>query len=315
MSEHALYRPYAAYLKETYKEKVYKLPVNLNATCPNRDGTKGTGGCIFCGAAGSGSELLSADLSVSAQLSKNSAYIARRYKAKKFIAYFQSFSNTYLPEPRFEAAMEEAARFENVVELAISTRPDCVRPETLEFLTALGRERGVKITIELGLQSANEKTLKILNRGHTLDDYFECAARIKEAGLLLCTHFITDLPWDSPDDVVASARAANRAGSDSVKCHALYVEKGTRLEKLYRAGLALCSKEAYTERTIAFLEHLNPQTVIGRLIGRVPEADSVTANWNESWWKVRDEMLEKMRKEGRYQGRLYKSIQKEDDHA
>ncbi len=299
------YNIYSAWLKKKYGEKVYKLPINIPVTCPNRDGSKGVGGCIYCGEKGGGNESLSDQLSVFEQIEKNIAYIGKRYNAKKFIAYFQSFSNTYCELTDFERWVKEAIR-PDIVEIAISTRPDCITDDQLKFLQMIKREKNIEVTIELGLQSVNERTLRIIRRGHTLDDYLKTMERIKEAELLSCTHMILDLPWDQEEDVVNAAKILSEKGTDFVKCHSLYVEKNTILKKWYEEKkLVLLSKDDYIVRAILFLEHLAPNIVIERLIGRTPKEDSIITNWNTSWWKIKDELDAQMKQENNYQGRQF----------
>jgi radical SAM protein (TIGR01212 family) len=299
------YRVYSVWLKKQYGEKVYKIPINIPVSCPNRDGTLSCEGCIFCGEKGGGNETLSDLLSVSEQLEKNSQYIGKRYHAKKFIAYFQSFTNTYCEIQDFKQWIKACIK-PDIVEIAISTRPDCVTDEQLEFLKKIKAENNIEITIELGLQSVNPKTLLILNRRHTLDDYLETMDRIKDAKFRVCTHMILDLPWDHDDDVINGAKIISEKGSDFVKCHSLYVEKGTQLEKWYRNGeVELLKKEDYIRRGILFLENLDPTIVIQRLIGRAPKENSVITNWDTSWWKIRDELENQMENEKKFQGRLF----------
>ncbi|MGV8905715.1 MAG: TIGR01212 family radical SAM protein [Acetobacterium sp.] len=299
------YQVYSVWLKKHYGEKVYKIPINIPVTCPNRDGTLGHDGCIYCGEKGGGNETLSDMLSVTEQMEINSKYIGKRYNAKKFIPYFQSFTNTYCAFSDFKAWIKECIR-PDVVEIAISTRPDCVTDEQLFFLQEIKKEYQVGITIELGLQSVNANTLKIINRRHTLEDYLETMDRIKQAELMTCTHLIIDLPWDQEIDVVNAAKIISEKGSDFVKCHSLYIEKNTELERLYKVGkVALLTKEAYIKRAILFLENLSPDMVVQRLIGRAPKEDSIVTNWDTSWWKIRDELEAQMTIENYYQGRLF----------
>lgn len=307
IDEEKHYRVYSRWLKERYGTKVYKIPINVPVSCPNRDGTAGTGGCIYCGAKGGGNETLSEALSVSNQIRKNRAYIAKRYKAKKFIPYFQSFTNTYCSDETLEAWVKEAVGdAEGIVGIAISTRPDCLSDGQLAFLEDFQREHKIDITIELGLQTANDTTLKKLNRGHDLQCYLLTAHRIKQKGLNLCTHVILDLPWDSQEDVVKTAKVLNESDSDFVKCHALYVERETLLGELYlKDEISLFPKEEYLERCILFLEHLSPKIVVQRIIGRAPQVDSIITNWNTSWWKIKELLLEKMQHESAFQGKKY----------
>lgn len=304
------YNIYSVWLKQRYGEKVYKIPVNIPVTCPNRDGLKGTGGCVYCGAKGGGNETLSDQLSVTEQLEKNIAYIGKRYHAKKFIPYFQSFSNTYCDFSDFQKWIREAIR-PDVVEISISTRPDCITDEQLKFLETIKTEQALDVTIELGLQSVNEETLKIIKRGHTLAEYEQAIERIKAAGLLSCTHMILDLPWDPEEDVINGAELLSRRGTDFVKCHSLYIEKDTVLKQWYdEKKLTLLTKDDYIARAILFLEHLDPEIVVQRLIGRVPKEDSVVTNWNTSWWKIKDELDAQMKQENNYQGRKFAGMNK-----
>lgn len=300
-----LYNIYSVWLRERYGEKVYKIPVNIPVTCPNRDGTKGTGGCVYCGAKGGGNETLSDQLSVTEQIERNTAYIGKRYHAKKFIPYFQSFSNTYCEFSDFQKWVREAIR-PDVVEISISTRPDCITDEQLKFLETIKTEQAIDVTIELGLQSVNQETLKTIKRGHTLAEYEQAIDRIKAAGLLSCTHMILDLPWDREEDVINGAELLSRKGTNFVKCHSLYIEKGTVLKQWYdEKKLTLFTKDDYIARAILFLEHLDPEIVVQRLIGRVPKEDSVITNWNTSWWKIKDELEAQMKQENNYQGRKF----------
>lgn len=300
------YRVYSNYLRDEYGQKVYKLPLNIPCTCPNRDGSKDTKGCIFCGASGSGYELLSEENSITSQLEQNSELIKKKYKAEKFIGYFQSFSNTYLPFEDFKKYINEAIVFDGIVELSISTRPDAITEEQLEFLSEIQNKEKISITIELGLQSSNDNTLKILNRHHTVEDFKVATDLIHKYGIKVCAHLIIDLPWDNTEDILNLSKLINETKCEFVKIHSLYVEKDTELEKMYNNGLRLLSSDDFIDRSILFLENLNPNIVIERLVGRIPEENSVFANWNRSWWIIRDQLVEKMNINNTYQGKNYK---------
>ena len=299
-----MYNVYSDYLKRKYGEKVYKLPVNLPLTCPNRDGRISTGGCIFCGEMGAGYESLPADMSVKDQLTKNRNYIGKKYGAKKFIAYFQNYCNTYLPYDEFEKFITEAAE-ENVVGIDISTRPDCVTEKHLKILKKISEKYGVDISIELGLQSVNSRTLEKINRGHGLAEFIDAALTIKKFGFDVCVHLIPDLPWDTMADVIDAAKLMSALKINSVKLHSLYVVKNTLLAKMYESGeITLLGAEEYAKRCVQFLKYLSPDIVIQRIVGRVPEEDSITANDGQSWWKIRDRIMEIMQEQGAHQGLL-----------
>ncbi len=289
-----IYNKYSDYLKNRYGERVYKIPINLPVTCPNRDGTKGVGGCTFCGEDGAGHENLEATMSIKEQLLTNIEYIGKRYKAKKFIPYFQNYTNTYLPVDEFEKYMEEVI-IDNVVEIAVSTRPDCVSNEHLQVLQKIKEKYNVNITVELGLQTANYKSLKKINRGHSLSEYIETILNIKKYGFQVCTHIILNLPWDDIDDVIETAKIVSVLKSDYIKLHSLYIIKGTVMEEEYNRGdFKISSMEEYKKRVITFLEYLSPNVQIQRLIGRAPKDITSFANWGASWWKIRDEIEEFM---------------------
>ena len=305
MNSEELYNKYSTNLKQKYGEKVYKIPINLPTTCPNRDGTCGVGGCIFCGTEGAGFELLSNKYSIKKQLDKNIGYIGKRYGAKKFIAYFQNFTNTYMPIEDFKQYIREVIH-PSVVEIAISTRPDCIHEEYLEALQDLENETGLRMSIELGLQTINYHTLSKINRGHGLAEFLDAVLRIKKYGFEICTHLILNLPWDNQRDVIENAKVLSVLSVDQIKLHALYIVQDTVLGQWYQAGgIKMISLDEYIERIICFLEYLDPSIVIQRLIGRAPQERTLFVNWNTSWWKIQEKIEEKMRIEHRYQGRLF----------
>lgn len=302
MNQITVYNTYSKYLSDKFGEKVYKLPISLPITCPNRDGTVGSGGCIFCGEEGGSFENLSSSLTIKEQLERNKEYIGKKYNAKKFIAYFQNFTNTYLPFGKFKGCIEEAL-IDDVVGISISTRPDCINDKYLEYLSKIKKDYNIDITVELGLQTVNYLTLRKINRGHTLAEYIDASIRIKRYDVRNCTHLILNLPWDTNIDVIENAKILSALGIDEIKLHALYIVDKTQLGNLYKKGeISLISKEEYIERVILFLEHLDPNIVVQRIIGRAPEENLLFVNWNESWWKIRDEIVSIMESRNSRQG-------------
>ncbi len=307
------YYKYSDYLKNTYGEKVYKIPVNLPGTCPNRDGTCGTKGCIYCSDIGTGFESQENRMSVEEQLLKNIAYIGPKYGAHQYIAYFQNYSNTYRPIDQFEKYMR-AACLPSVVGLSISTRPDVVGDEYLDLLKKIETEYKVTIEIELGLQSVKDKTLEILNRGHDYADFEEAVNRIHAYGFSVCVHLIGSLPWDSDDDFYQGAHMINQLNIESVKIHSLYILKGTLLGEWYEAGqIELISADQYLERVCHFIRLLSPKVSIQRLFGRAPKEETLFCNWQTSWRKLQN-TLEHMMDDNQYQqGDLYEECENESD--
>lgn len=297
------YYPYSQYLKKRYGEKVYKLPVNLPVSCPNRITGKG---CSFCAEDGTGFEAMESTVSVTDQLQKTRSYIEKRYHAHKFIAYFQNYTNTFLPLEAFRSYLEEASKIPDIVEIAVSTRPDCIREDYLDVLNELRKETGIQITIELGLQTVNYHTLKQISRGHTLAEFIDAVLRIHRYSFDICTHVILNLPGDDLDDAIETAKILSALPVQIVKAHSLYIAKNTQLCDAYENGtITLCAKEEYLERLTVFLEHLRPDIAVERLFSRIPEKDAVFCNWNTSWWKLRDELFEMMSERQSYQGKSF----------
>lgn len=299
------YYKFSDYLREKYGEKVYKLPVNITVSCPNRDGLKGSGGCIFCGEEGAGFECLPPDWKIEEQLSKNMEYIGKTYSASKFIAYFQNYSNTYLQPEKLEEYVSRAC-LPGVVAVYLSTRPDCVGMDTINVLARIRQEKQVDIVLEIGLQTININTLKILDRQHGIAEFTDAVLKARQGGIGTCAHYITDLPWDSLEDTREGARFLSALGVDQVKLHSLYILRGTRLGEMYEAGLVKpLAMDEYIERTIVFLENLSPNIAVQRLIGRAPAERSLFCNWQTGWRKIADMICEKMLQENRYQGKYF----------
>lgn len=293
------YRSYSSYVKEKFGEKVYKIPIHLKGSCPNRDGTKGHGGCIFCGEEGGSFEWESIG-SVRSQILTTKERMKKRYNANQFVAYFQNFTNTYLPLSEFEKNLEQC-REEGIIGISVSTRPDCIEDSYLKVLESYSSN--YEITTELGLQSVNDFTLEKINRGHNLQSFLDAVEKISQYPIRICVHMILDLPWDREEDIIQAARIFNKYKIDEIKIHNLYIIKNTKLGNMFESGSFLpLDMETFIERTILFLEHLNEDVVIGRLTGRAPQSEVENSNWDHSWFYVRDRIVETMLSSGRVQG-------------
>ena len=299
------YRMISAFYKERYGEKAYKIPVALPLTCPNRDGSAGVGGCTFCGEIGAGYENRPASMTVKQQIDETVVHIAKKYKAYKYIPYFQNFSNTYLPPEKFCQYVEEAC-LEHVVGIAIATRPDCVHDAYLDILKDIQNKYGIDVYVELGLQSVNYHTLQKVNRGHTMAEFIDAVLRIKRYGFEVCAHMILNLPWDTMNDVIEGAKTLSALQVDQVKLHALYLVKNTKMARDYEAGeFTLISAEEYARRVVEFLRYLDPKIVLQRLVGRAPEENTIFTNWSMGWWRVQDLIDQIMEDEDISQGSGY----------
>lgn len=304
MNKDLPYYPISKYYQSKYGEKVYKLPIKLSLTCPNRDGERSIKGCIFCSEAGGSFENLPSFLTVDKQLEINKEYIGSRYKAKKFIAYFQNFSNTYMEYDKFKNVINACSK-DYIVAISISTRSDCITYKKLDFLKNFSNQTGIDIVIELGLQTANYKSLKILNRCEDLADFIKACNMINEYGFRICTHVILSLPWDDDEDIIQTARIINVLGIKEVKIHSLFVIKNTKLEKMFEnSEFVMPSKMDYQKNVILFLRNINKNISIQRLVGRAPKENTVFCNWNTSWWMIRDEIVKYMNENNYYQGDL-----------
>ena len=300
-SEPFFYYAYSDYLKKKYGQKVYKLPVNLPVTCPNR--INGQKGCDFCAEKGTGFEAMENSVSVTEQLCQTKVLIEKKYHAHKFIAYFQNYTNTFLPLSQFKKYMTEAAECDEIVEISVSTRPDCIRKDYLDVLKEIENKYKLQITIELGLQTVNYHTLTNIHRGHTLAEFVDAVLQIREYGFEICAHVILNLPGDTLEDTIETSKILSAFRIPVVKIHSLYIAKNTRLCEAYENGtITLCSNYEYMERLVHFLSCLHPDIAVERLFSRVPEQDAVFSNWGTSWWKLKDELIAIMRENGIRQG-------------
>lgn len=282
------YKKYSSYLKEIYGEKVYKIPVNLPLTCPNRDGEVAHGGCTFCGDVATGFESLDNKISVKDQLETNIEKISKKYKAKKYIAYFQNFTNTYMPIEDFKRYLEEAC-IDNVVEICISSRPDCINDAYLKVLKSIEETYQVNISVELGLQSMNHKTLKKINRGHTLAEFIDAVRRIKAFNFKVGVHLILNLPWDDLEDIIETAKVMAALDLDLIKIHSLYILRNTSMGDDYEErAFTVESVDTYVDKVCQFISYTQDKVAFQRLLGRAPKEETLFCNWNMSWWKIQD---------------------------
>jgi len=273
------YHDLNSYLREIFGCRVQKISLDAGLTCPNRDGLISTGGCIYCNSRGSGTGAMKKGLSITVQIMKGKEFLGKRYKAEKFIAYFQGFSNTYGTYEKLKGLYEEALAIDDIVGLSIGTRPDCIDESTLTMLQ--GYTKDYLIWIEYGLQSIHDRTLAFINRGHDVKCFKMAVEKTRKRGIKICTHVILGLPFEDRDDMLATAEAVAAMGIDGIKIHLLYVIKGTRMEKLYLEGRYRClGQEEYTDLVCDFLELLPPDMVIQRLTGDPHPAELVAPEWS-----------------------------------
>lgn len=258
--------------------KVYKLSIDAGFTCPNRDGTLGTGGCIFCSGAGSGDFAVSGN-NITAQLEAAKARVAAKNRGGKYIAYFQSFTNTYAPPEKLRALYREAIAPEEIVGLAVGTRPDCLGEDVLDVLSEINESKPV--SVELGLQTIHEPSAACIRRGYGNAVYFDAVRRLKARNLEVVTHIILGLPGETPEMAAQTTAAAVAAGTDGVKFHLLHVLRGTDLAKDYEAGKFRClTLEEYGHWLKRCLSQVPKEVVVHRITGDGAKRDLIAPLWS-----------------------------------
>lgn len=273
------YNDFNTYLRDIFGCRVQKITIDAGFSCPNRDGKITTGGCIYCNDRGSGSGARARGLSITEQIVQGKEALAKRYKAKKFIAYFQAFSNTYAPIDRLKSLYEEALAVDDVVGLSIGTRPDCVDEPILALLQQYGIN--TLVWIEYGLQSAHDATLALINRGHDFKCFAQAVDATRNRGIKICVHVILGLPHENKKHMLATADAIAGLGIDGIKLHLLYIIKGTRLADLYGQGAYKClEQQEYVDLVCDFLERIPPDMVVQRLTGDPHPQELVAPLWS-----------------------------------
>jgi len=272
------YHDLNTYLKNRFGCRVQKITLDAGFSCPNRDGTLSREGCVFCNCKGSGTGAHERGMSITEQMKEGKKRLSHRYGAKKFIAYFQAFTNTYGPINRLKAAYDEALLSDDVVGISIGTRPDCVGDEVLDLL-----ERYLKthlVWIEYGLQSADDATLSRINRGHDFACFKDAVQMTRKRGIATCAHVILGLPGEDRSHMMHTADAVSECGVNGVKIHLLYVVRGTRLETLFkRKEYIPLSQETYVDLACDFLERIPAEVVIQRLTGDPHPEELVAPDW------------------------------------
>lgn len=295
------------YLQNTFGQKVYKLALDGGMSCPNRDGTLGTGGCIFCSAGGSGDFAANRSLSVKQQIDTQIA--AARQKtvnsATSYIAYFQAYTNTYAPYAILEKLFTEAISHPAICALSIATRPDCLPEETIELLSRLNRIKPV--WIELGLQTIHEDTARYIRRGYSLSCFIDAVARLRAAGLSqIIVHTILGLPGETDEMVLQTIRFLNTQPIQGIKLQLLHVLKGTDLADDYaRGAFEVLTQEHYIDLLIRCLEQLSPETVIHRLTGDGPRVLLIAPQWSLKKRIVLNALQHELKVRDSWQGKFF----------
>lgn len=301
------YYTYDYYLKNTFGGKCAKIPIDAGFTCPNIDGKCGVGGCIYCSPRGSGDFAMPSSFSIRDQYEQTRSKMAQKWTVERCIPYFQAHTNTYAPVEVLKEKFEEALALDGVVGLNIATRADCLEDGIPELLAELA-ERTV-LTVELGLQSANDNTAKVINRGHSFAEFVDGYKKLRAASekIQICIHIILGLPGENDEMMMDTVKKVAELHPDQVKIHLLHVIKGTRLAYIYNRGeYEPLSKEKYVSLVVSALELLPPDTVIARLTGDGVGDDLVAPEWSRKKVSVINDIDKLLYEKKTYQGALCK---------
>jgi len=295
------YRLFSEHLKQTFGGRVHKISVEAGFGCPNRAGGRMAAGCVFCDPGGSGSFGLERQLSVRDQVETGKEVMRRKYKAQRFMAYFQPFSNTFAAVERLRVLYDEALSVPDVVGLAIGTRPDCLPDEVLDLLTEFHQR--TCLWLEIGLQSSHDATLQWIRRGHDYACFLDAYKRARARGLRVCVHVILGLPGESREQVLQTADEMARLRVDGIKLHLLHVLEGTELGDRYRRGeIDVLQREDYVALVCDVLERLHPRTWVQRLTGDGPRDVLLAPLWSLKKWEVLNAIDAELERRGSRQG-------------
>ena len=293
------YRSYSDEMREIFGRKVYKLSLDAGMTCPNRDGTLGTGGCTFC--LGGAGEFAAGGRDLSAQIEAAKARVAFKARDAGYVAYFQSYTNTYAPVSRLREIFDPAAAREEILGLAVGTRPDCLEPEKVAYLAELNRLKPV--WVELGLQTIHEKTARAIRRGYPLAVFDDAVARLRAAGLRVVVHVILNLPGETPEEMLETVDHAAGCGACGIKLHQLHVLRGTELERQYLRGeVRLFTLDEYVAVLEDAVRRLPPEMTIHRLTGDGPKRFLIAPMWTADKKRVLQAIREAFCRDDVHQG-------------
>lgn len=290
------------YYKNKFNEKVFKVSLDANFSCPNIDGTVGKGGCIYCSKLGSGEFAGNKILPIEVQFEEVKEILLKKWPKAKYIGYFQAHTNTYASVDKLKELHEKILSKENVVGLNIATRPDAITEECLNYLEELNKN--TYLTIELGLQTINEKTSKLINRCHSLECFTEMVKKLRQRNIDVVVHIINGLPYETKEDMLETVKLLNTLDIQGIKIHMLSVIKDTALEKLYKKKkFHILTKEEYIDIVIDQLELLRPEIVIHRITGDPKKEDLIEPNWLLKKFCVLNDIDKEMVKRDSYQGK------------
>ena len=306
MNASPLYNEFPVFLKKYFPYKVQKISLNAGFTCPNRDGSKGFGGCTYCNNQTFNPAYCKNEKSITQQLEEGKLFFAHKYLEMKYLAYFQAYTNTYGELERLKRMYEEALAVDDVVGLVIGTRPDCMPDALLKYLETLNRQ--TFLLVEYGIESTLDRTLLRINRGHTYQDAVDAVQRTAAAGILTGGHVILGLPGETPEELVRQARALSEIPLTTLKLHQLQLIRGTRMAHEYEqtpADFHLFEVDEYIDLVVEYIQHLRPDLVLERFLSQSPKELLIAPDWGLKNYEFNHRLQKRMRELDAYQGKKY----------
>lgn len=307
MTEQPLYNEFPQFLRRYFPYKVQKISLNAGFTCPNRDGTKGQGGCTYCNNQTFNPEYCRTEKTVSVQLEEGKQFFAHKYPSMKYLAYFQAYTNTYAELESLKRKYEEALSVDGVVGLVIGTRPDCMPEDLLRYLEILNRQ--TFLLVEYGIETTCDETLRRINRGHTYAATVEAVQRTAGCGILTGGHVILGLPGESHDAIVAQAGVLSELPLTTLKMHQLQLIRGTRMAHEYEQNPSdfylFNDVNEYIDLVIDYVEYLRPDLVIERFVSQSPRELLIAPDWGLKNYEFTARVQKRMKERGAYQGKRY----------
>ncbi|MFV0506092.1 MAG: TIGR01212 family radical SAM protein [Bacteroidales bacterium] len=305
MTKKNLYNDYSSYIKKKFPVKMQKISIDAGFTCPNRDGWKAVGACHYCNNRTFSPSYTNLAVSIVEQVRNGIDFFARKYKDMRYLAYFQSYTNTYAKVSDLRKIYDEALSVDKVEGLVISTRPDCLPEEVVAMLSDYATR--CYVSVEVGVESHLDKTLSAINRGHSFADAERALKRLENRGVEVCVHAILGLPNEGVNDWIEQARTFSDLPIDTLKLHQLQIHKGTHFAKMYAKNpsiFQMLSLEEYIDICIQYLEHLSPHIVIQRFTSQAPSDMLIAPKWGVKNFEFTDKLVKELHKRNSYQGRL-----------
>lgn len=300
------YNDFSTYFRNKFSERVQKISIDAGFTCPNRDGTKGLGGCTYCNNKTFKPTYCNLGNSVTSQILEGIEFFGQKYKSMLFLAYFQAYTNTYAPLENLKMLYQEALQHPKVIGLVVSTRPDSVTTELLDYLAELSTK--MYVMVEFGLESHLDKSLKLINRGHTFAESVWALEQTAERGINNCAHLILGLPGETREELLEQAKVISLLPVKNLKLHQLQIHKGTLFEKQYLQNPArfnLYTVEDYIELTVDYLELLNPNIIVERFVSQAPAEMLIAPKWGLKNFEFVAKVEKRLKQRDTWQGRLF----------